>query len=343
MVGITKSHHFGSFPQQNDKLAFYHNIVDQMPNLDMLFLNDNLINDSLLPSLCQLKNLYLLDLSTNRLIGVVQGCLLTPNLHYLELSSNNFFGTFPYSQDDLTYIEQLYLRNNNFEGYMPIVLKNSRSLDTLDLEGNKFSGNIPTWVGNNLGSLQLLILRGNLFNDTIPSTLCKLIKLKILDLAHNQLEGGIPPNLSNFDVMTRKHSTDHHDYYYEYLDGEMCYHGEKYVVQCTKSSELNYSTKQLKTFLVNIDLSKNHLVGSIPCEIIMLKGLFGLNLSYNNLVRSILTKIGKIEVLESLGLSFNQFSRPISRSIKTNFIRRVDVISQQSISMRRSTSNKMCN
>uniref|UniRef100_A0A9I9EC21 Uncharacterized protein n=1 Tax=Cucumis melo TaxID=3656 RepID=A0A9I9EC21_CUCME len=129
--------------------------------------------------------------------------------------------------------------------------------------------------------------------------------------------------------MTIKHSTDHYDYYYEYLDGEMCYHGEKYV-QCTKSSELNYSTEQLKTFLVNIDLSKNHLVGSIPCEIIMLKGLFGLNLSYNNLVRSILAKIGKIEVLESLGLSFNQFSRPISRSIKTNFIRRVDVISQQS-------------
>ena len=66
-------------------------IVDQMPNLGKLFLNDNLINDSLLSSLCQLKNLEILDLSNNRLSGIVQGCLLAPNLHYLDLSSNNFF------------------------------------------------------------------------------------------------------------------------------------------------------------------------------------------------------------------------------------------------------------
>ncbi|XP_050945733.1 receptor-like protein EIX1 isoform X2 [Cucumis melo] len=138
---------------------------------------------------------------------------------------------------------------------------------------------------------------------------------QILDLAHNQLEGDIPPNLSNFDVMTRKRSKDGYYYYCEYSDAEMCYHSEKYVVQNIKSSELNYSMEQLKTFLVKIDLSKNHLVGSIPSEVIMLKGLFGLNLSHNNLVGTIPAEIGEMEVLESLDLSFNKLSGPIPRSL----------------------------
>ncbi|XP_004143722.2 receptor-like protein EIX1 [Cucumis sativus] len=288
-------------------------IVDQMPELDELILNDNLINDSLLSSLCQLNNLYFLDLSNNRLTGILQACLLTPYLTYLDLSSNNFSGTFP-NFGNLGGIQQLYLSNNNFEGSMPILLKNAQLLDTLDLEGNKFFGNIPTWVGNNLERLELLILRGNLFNGTIPSTLCKLSNLRILDLAHNQLEGGIPPNLSNFDVMTGGRKTN--GYYTICRSSLICIDSDtKYLVQRIKSSDLNYSMEQLKMFLVNIDLSGNHLVGSIPSDIIQLKGLFGLNLSHNNLTGTIPAEIGEMGVLESLDLSFNQLSGPIPRSI----------------------------
>ncbi|KAL0542008.1 hypothetical protein IC582_022094 [Cucumis melo] len=196
---------------------------------------------------------------------------------------------------------------------MPIVLKNSHILDTLDLEGNKFSGNIPTWAGNNLRNLQLLILRGNLFNGTIPSTLCKLTRLQLLDLAHNQLEGSIPPNLSNFNVMTGK--VNYGNYFF-CRSSLLCGGGDtKYLVQHIKSRDLNYSVMQLKEFLVNIDLSGNHLVGSIPSEIILLKGLFGLNLSHNNLTGTIPAEIGEMGVLESLDLSFNQLSGSIPRSI----------------------------
>ncbi|CAK9311182.1 unnamed protein product [Citrullus colocynthis] len=292
-------------------------IVDQMPNLKNLFLKDNRINDSLLSSLCKLKNLFNLDLSNNRLSGMVQGCLLTPNLYFLDLSSNNFSGTFPYSHGNLSNIRQLYLRNNNFEGSVPIVLKNSKYLDVLDLEGNKFSGNIPTWVGNNLGTLVFLRLRGNFFNGTIPSTLCKLTNLQMLDLAHNQLQGRIPPNLNNFNRMTRRET---YGYYLECrntnLDNEeFCFGGEESVVQHIKSSDFNYSMTQLKSLMVNIDLSKNYLVGFIPSEIILLKGLFGLNLSHNNLTGTIPTGIGEMEALESLDLSFNRLSGPIPRSI----------------------------
>lgn len=91
------------------------------PNLGEVHLNDNHINDSLPPSICKLKNLRVLDLSNNRLSGVVHGCFLTSNLQSLDLSSNNFSVAFPYSPGNLSNVVQLYLRNNNFEGSMPIV------------------------------------------------------------------------------------------------------------------------------------------------------------------------------------------------------------------------------
>ena len=76
-------------------------IGDQMPNLQFLYLNHNLINDSLPLSFCKLKNLTEVDLSNNEFSGMVQGCWLTSNLMYLDLSSNNFSGTFPYSHGNL--------------------------------------------------------------------------------------------------------------------------------------------------------------------------------------------------------------------------------------------------
>ncbi|XP_022929097.1 receptor-like protein 12 isoform X2 [Cucurbita moschata] len=277
-------------------------IGDQMPNLKYLYLNGNLINDSLPLSLCKLKNLTEVDLSSNEFSGMVQGCWLTSNLTILDLSSNNFSGTFPYSHGNLSGIQRLFLGNNSFEGSMPRILKNSKDMEILDLEGNKFSGNIPTWVGNNLENLKCLMLRDNLFNGTIPSSLCNLTSLFNLDLARNQLEGPIPQNLRNFNAMTEQ----------AYVI--FSHPREKSIRQSIKSNDLYYSMKQLEV-MVKIDLSQNYLVGSIPSEITKLKELIGLNLSHNNLTGTIPAEIGEIESLESLDLSFNQLFGPIPRSI----------------------------
>ena len=94
-----------------------HNIGYQMLNLEDLFLSTNFMNGSLPLSLCKLKNLAYVDLSNNGLFGKIEGCFLTSKLHLLDLSLNEFFGTFPHSHgNDLSNIEQLNLRNNSFEG-----------------------------------------------------------------------------------------------------------------------------------------------------------------------------------------------------------------------------------
>ncbi|XP_022922182.1 MDIS1-interacting receptor like kinase 2-like [Cucurbita moschata] len=96
----------------------------QMPNLENLYLNDNLINDSLPLSLCKLKN-------GARLF------VLSSNLILLDLSSNNFSGKFPYSHGNLLGVQMLNLENNS-EGSMPSVMKNARDLNFLNLGRNKF-------------------------------------------------------------------------------------------------------------------------------------------------------------------------------------------------------------
>uniref|UniRef100_A0A9I9CL82 Leucine-rich repeat-containing N-terminal plant-type domain-containing protein n=1 Tax=Cucumis melo TaxID=3656 RepID=A0A9I9CL82_CUCME len=324
--GFLEEAHFANLSQLHTLLIGYNEFLSldvksnwvppfQLKSLDAnLFLSTNFMNGSLPLSLCKLKNLAYVDLSNNGLFGKIEGCLLTSKLHLLDLSLNEFSGTFPHSHgNDLSNIEQLNLRSNSFEGSMPIVLKNSKILEFIDLEGNKFSGNIPTWVGDNLGNLQFLRLRDNQFNGTIPSNLCNLKNLQILDLAYNQLEGTIPHNLSNFKVMMGN-GRNEVSLVCRFRFPQLCYDGKKKVIQSIKLSNFNYSLSQLM-LMVNIDLSKNHLVGFIPREITMLKGLIGLNLSHNNLTGKIPVGIGEAKSLESLDLSFNQLSGSIPKSL----------------------------
>ncbi|GFP98088.1 leucine-rich repeat receptor-like serine/threonine-protein kinase bam3 [Phtheirospermum japonicum] len=68
-------------------------------------------------------------------------------------------------------------------------------------------------------------------------------------------------------------------------------------------------------YLVNLDLSSNHLVGDIPPKLTNLTGLIGLNLSHNHLGGEIPRKIGDMQSLESLDLSSNNLSRTIPESL----------------------------
>ncbi|GFQ08618.1 phytosulfokine receptor 1 [Phtheirospermum japonicum] len=68
-------------------------------------------------------------------------------------------------------------------------------------------------------------------------------------------------------------------------------------------------------YLVNLDLSSNHLVGDIPPELTNLTGLIGLNMSNNHLGGRIPRKIGDMQSLESLDLSSNNLSETIPESL----------------------------
>ncbi|XP_074284262.1 uncharacterized protein LOC141608816 [Silene latifolia] len=88
-------------------------------------------------------------------------------------------------------------------------------------------------------------------------------------------------------------------------------------------SEVYQGTERAYTYtlpyLVDIDLSCNNLVGSIPGDMTKIVGLLSLNLSYNQLSGTIPENIGDLKSLVSLDLSKNNLRGSIPTSISQMF------------------------
>ena len=142
----------------------------------------------------------------------------------------------------------------------------------MDFGGNRLSGNLPSWIESDIF---MLYLRSNLFSGIILRKWCNLYKLHILDLAKNNLFRGILDCFNNFTAMV-----DHNTFGYKLIEN---YTEKAYIL--TKGREYEYDrTLQLVTC---IDLSGNSLTGEIPIQITSLTSLGTLNLSMNHLTGSI--------------------------------------------------------
>ncbi|GLT42456.1 hypothetical protein SLA2020_164530 [Shorea laevis] len=327
MVDLSETNISGPLPE---------NIGHMMPELQELYLTNNRLNDSIPRSLCNSKSLGILDLSKNMFSGNIPKSLcnsealaildLSSNMlsgsipncwrndqafYFMDLSSNNLSGLFPSTIRQLSFLHALYLSNNSLHGELHVLLKNFSSLTVLDLGENKFSGNL-TWIrvceiGHH--SLKVLRLRKNLFSGYIPLELCSLSQLQILDLADNNLTGKILPCFGKFPTMvnaTHLNPDNDSDYFLFWT----------HLMAVVKGRNLEYGKKTLG-LQISIDLSGNNLVGSIPEELVLLKGLHNLNLSWNHLSGEIPKNIGQMENLESLDLSQNELSGTIPNSMSS--------------------------
>ncbi|GKU93297.1 hypothetical protein SLEP1_g6902 [Rubroshorea leprosula] len=291
------------------------NIGHMMPMLRGLYLADNLMNGSIPMSLCNSKSLEFLDLSNNMLSGSIPNCWRNDqSFNFIDLSSNNLSGLFPSTMARLSSLTVLHLNNNSLHKGLHVALKNFTSLEVLDLGENKFSGNLTSIVGGKIGnhSLKILRLRKNLLFGYIPLELCSLSQLQILDLADNNLTGRIPPCFGKFPIMVNATKLIH-DMYYYISDRNW---DQTPLTEVVKGRYLNYIGKTLR-LEINIDLSRNSLIGSIPEELIFLKDLHSLNLSWNHLSGKIPEKIGQMENLESLDFSKNGLSGMIPNSMSS--------------------------
>ncbi|XP_023734048.1 putative receptor like protein 25 [Lactuca sativa] len=81
---------------------------------------------------------------------------------------------------------------------------------------------------------------------------------------------------------------------------------ERSLIQKMKGVMLVYTNTL--SYVVNMDLLSNKLVGEIPKALILLSGLLGLNLSNNHLTGRIPDRIGDMHSLESLDLSIIHLS-----------------------------------
>ncbi|KAE9445082.1 hypothetical protein C3L33_23020, partial [Rhododendron williamsianum] len=253
---------------------------------------------------CQLKDLWLLDLSENNITGAVPSC---------------------FNSSDIT---SILLSKNRLDGPFPLAFQYSTYLRVLDLSYNQFSGNIPTCIGN-FSNLKVLLLQHNHFEGNIPKELCHLSLLTLIDLSFNNLFGSIPPCISIIEFNGSYQTlgagisqTDSRNIFKLLLhdlrilldkteikiDGGMSLErrGKPDEVEfATKGRTLSYTGIDLE-LLSGIDLSHNRLTGPLPPEIGDLRDLIVLNLSHNYLIGTIPVTFSNLKNIESLDLSYNR-------------------------------------
>ncbi|KAL0360160.1 UNVERIFIED_CONTAM: Receptor-like protein EIX2 [Sesamum radiatum] len=328
-LNLSRNHVRGRVPDLSSKFAgfptidiSYNNFSGFLPlfnpNSSVLQLSRNMFRGSI-SSICTFSytKLGLLDLSYNQLSGWLPDCWMSmTKLSILNLANNDISGEIPRTlgQSGCWLLVTLQLRSNNLSGELPSSLRNCQTLRLLDVGGNQLMGNVPTWIGTYLTRLMVLSLRDNKFYGTIPPEVCHLTEIQVLDISRNKISGRIPKCFNNFTSFVQDNRTTRSLIPitgFVFSDGSR-YKIDSYIENALvhwKGQEEEYN-KTLR-FLKLIDLSSNRLVGNIPKEFSLLRGLISLNLSRNHLTGNIDSEIGQMGMLESLDLSRNQLSGEI--------------------------------
>lgn len=283
----------------------------------ILLLSNNSLTGEVPDSICNAKDILVLDLSFNSFSGLIPPCLLDNNniLAILNLRGNSFHGPLPQNISKRCALAAVDLNGNKLEGKLPVSLVNCRMLHVLDLGSNQIVDTFPEWLGV-LALLKVLVLRSNRFHGHIDHHYWKdkqmdsiFPALQILDLSSNDFSGTIPtPFLKQLKAMMPAVSFESPKVHDDTLSQFMPLY-KNLVTVMQKGLEL--TLVNILSIFTTLDLSNNNFEGTISDEIGDLKSLKGLNLSRNLFSGEIPTRIASMLQLESLDLSYNQLSGEI--------------------------------
>ncbi|CDP11195.1 unnamed protein product [Coffea canephora] len=243
--------------------------------------------------------------------------LSLPNLEYLDLSLNQFFGSIPRQIGNLSKLIYLDFSVNELSQEIPPEICNLRNLIHLALVRNQLSGPIPPEIGTmynivdiylefnnltgsipasfgNLNRLVNLYLFQNHLSGLIPHAIGNLISLQFLDLSQNYLTGSIPESLGNLTNLIHL-----------------------YLFDNRLSGSIPKNLGDLK-FLTHMELGENQLSGSIPVSIGNLSNLEKLYLLKNQFSGTIPQELGNLKKLLVLELDQNQLSGPLPEQLCQN-------------------------
>ncbi|XP_018484978.2 receptor-like protein 54 [Raphanus sativus] len=274
-------------------------------------------------SLCNPRNLSVLDLSNNNFSGSVPSCL-SESLTVLNLRDNKLrrLPDMFYRSDSL---KTLDVGHNQITGKLPRSLLSCTSLEVLNVESNRMTDTFPSWL-KSLPNLQVVILRSNgLYGPiTYPPSNISFPKLRIIDISSNNFTGSLPPNyFLNWNASLVNVPEDH--------QRRPQYMGDSYSLGFQPSlyvtnKGLHLKLEKILRIFRAIDFSGNRLEGQIPESIGLLKSLHVLDLSNNRFKGYIPSSLGKLINLESLDLSRNQVSGKIPQEIASlNFLEYINM------------------
>uniref|UniRef100_A0A803QA49 Leucine-rich repeat-containing N-terminal plant-type domain-containing protein n=1 Tax=Cannabis sativa TaxID=3483 RepID=A0A803QA49_CANSA len=296
------------------------NRLSQFPNLDELYLNNNNFT-GLLPDLssmfnlkvfngahnnfngtssddiAQLYHLVRLDVSWNSFNGEfsLQDC---PSLKFLDISYNSVRLKFKSNWVPSFQLSNLMLSSSKLGPKFPHWLQTQFNLSYLDISNDEISGLIPSWFGNITSKLYYLNMSCNLLGGTLPnfplqsSPFFPSYEPIYVDLSFNKFQGSIPHFLSNATVL--------------YLSNNKFNDCKPFLCQ----------TIDIETLF--LDISYNHLIGSLPSDCLKNTHFFVLKLNNNRLFGEIPNSIcsSSYSSIETLQLGHNNFSGKFPSTLK---------------------------
>uniref|UniRef100_A0A7N2RF72 Uncharacterized protein n=1 Tax=Quercus lobata TaxID=97700 RepID=A0A7N2RF72_QUELO len=166
-----------------------------LSKLEVLHLDYNNFNNSVLSSLSRIPSLKELYLGSNNFNGSIpfqgfESLSLLSKLEVLHMDANDFNNSILSSLSGIASLKELDLSNNNLNGSIHIQeFKAFSNLEDLYLNGNEINDFSKTKDSNILSKLQLLDLSQTKISARILESLVAFPSLKTLYLAYNNLEG----------------------------------------------------------------------------------------------------------------------------------------------------------
>lgn len=288
------------------------------PFIEYYLISKNQLTGQVSPLICNLTSLKFLDMSNNKLSGMLPQCLgnFSESLRVLDLGNNSFEGHLPQTYtSNLTMID---VSDNKLQGILPRSLANCVMLEFLVLSNNEFDDVFPFWLGT-LPELRVLAMHHNAFHGVIRNpekNLDHFLELRILDLSFNNFSGNFP-----FEYIFSGNAikgTSSNQFTYMKTNSNVVYdpsyHGGYFSFTMTSKGVERFYAKIREDFAV-IDISSNKFEGKVPEFIGDLMGLRLLNVSNNILTGLIPSSLGKLKLLESLDLSQNKLSGEIPQEL----------------------------
>ncbi|GAY63631.1 hypothetical protein CUMW_227190, partial [Citrus unshiu] len=182
-------------------------------------------------------------------------------------------------------LERLSLYDNQLTGQLPPSIGNLSALQTFDIAGNK-------WMEFNLPKLTVLVVAQNNLTGFLLQSLSNASKLEWLQLTKIISVGNIPSYLGKCQNLMQLSAPNNK------LNGT-----------------LPPQIFGITTLSILLDLSENHLSGSIPLEVGNLKNLVKLDISRNHFSNEIPVTLSARTTLEYLIMQGNSFNGRIPQSL----------------------------
>lgn len=203
-LSLSGNSFFGHLPASLSSLTLLHQLYldnnnfsgpiprsfNSLVNLQKLQIQVNNFS-GLIPNLGQLKTLYYIDASHNKLSGEIPNTFPS-SIVELSFRNNLLTGTIPHNINQLHYLQVLDVSNNLLSGVIFSVLFDHPSLQQLTLSHNNFTFlQVPgdSGVHSNLIAIDL---SHNKLHGLLPAFMASMNKLTALSLEHNMFTGMIP-------------------------------------------------------------------------------------------------------------------------------------------------------